>query len=239
MADEVKTLEDLQVEFQQSLWKNADWTDKVIGMLAENEISKDDKQKIYPRVRGLRRIGSFIAKASMECDVIGCTELYAACKATARINGFVAATAMAEATPANVNNDMIAKHLLATAESRAEGRCWTKVLVLNCLTAEEMSLGFNQDKPAAKEVTREIDDEESGNISDVQRKTINNKSKKLDVNSLKIGEIICNKENLDVKSSIVDGVMKKALASKVLEVLGQMERGEVALSDKTKGFVKL
>jgi|JI10StandDraft_1071094.scaffolds.fasta_scaffold495497_2 hypothetical protein len=233
---------ELRNKFDLQEWVNPTWTDLILGELAENEISVSKDGKKYPRVRGLRRIGSYITNAFINCEVISCNEVYAACKATAvvcREDGrLIVASSMAEATPANVNNDMIAKHLLATAESRAEGRCWTKVLKLNCLTAEEMSLDTeNKDKDAEKSV--DIDKEEAWS-SDIQKKMINNKSKKLDINPMKYAELLAGLDDeLSVASDIKDGVLSKKLAARLIEALDKVTKDGKKIPEDLQGFVSL
>jgi len=243
------TMAELKTSFEGNEWVNPEWTDLVLEQLADNEVSIDQKGKKYPRVRGLRRIGSFLSQAYIVCDSISCNEQYAACKAEAYIYGYgdrgytvKVASSMAEATPTNVNNEMIAKHLLATAESRAEGRCWTKVLKLNCLTAEEMSLGATETtKPdAVKDI-----DEENGTINSMQRKMINKKCKLLNIDANKFAEDVCNTKDesgqllFDPKTNLVKGILSKLLASKVIELLGRIERAEDKVKPELEGFVTL
>ncbi len=229
------TLAELKVAFSGNQWSEPTWTELVLEHLAENEVAKDEKGNKYPRVRGLRRVGSFITDAYMNCFSIECREDYAACKAEASVrlegNDFmIVATAMAEATPANVNNAMIAKHLLATSESRAEGRCWTKVLKLNCLTAEEMQLGVADSATATEKPAVDMEQNENESpMTDTQRKMINSKSKKLDVNPNKIAQVVCKRENHE-------GKLTKILATKVIEILGAIERKEEKITEKTMGF---
>lgn len=242
---------ELKTSFDSNEWVKPEWTELVLEQLAENEVSVDQKGKKYPRVRGLRRVGSFLANGVfIECDVISCSEQYAACIAVATLSpndGFISnriiASSMAEATPANVNNDMIAKHLLATAESRAEGRCWTKVLKLNCLTAEEMSLG-TAETTAKADVVKDID-EENGTINSMQKKMINKKCKLLNIDANKFAEDVCNTKDeagqllFDPKTNLVKGTLSKLLASKVIELLGRIERGEDKVKPEVEGFVTL
>lgn len=239
------TVQELKAKFDAQEWVDVGWTDLVLEQLAPNELADDGKGKKYPRVRGLRRIGSYIANATIVCDVISCNDQYAACKATAQISVSnnalfgqrFSASSMAEATPANVNNEMIAKHLLATAESRAEGRCWTKVLKLNCLTAEEMSLGAAE--TAKPETTRDIDSEESGMFTDVQRKIINVKCKKAGINAQKYVKAICELNNLDSKTNITKDGISKVLAEKVQEALDIFNREDKIVKEEFKGYVAL
>lgn len=239
MSEEKKTysLEELKNMYEkEGKWASVEWTDLVLSHLADNEVSKDNNGKLYPRVRGLRRIGSYITGYYILCDVICAERSYAACLASAYSpSGVTSFSSMAEATPENVNNEMIAKHLLATAESRAEGRCWTKVLMLNCLTAEEMSLSSSE-QPTTKESVKDIDQETNEEIAPIQKKLINKKCKELDVNLEKIAENTCNKSNLDVKLHYNNGKISTVLAAKILERLDKSIREQIPIPDEFKGY---
>lgn len=238
---------ELKEKFDKSDWVNLDWTDLVLEQLAPNEIATDKQSKKYPRVRGLRRIGSFLAPGThINCEVISCNENYAACKATAlnesKPEGMnytlesIHASSMADAHPGNVGHPEIAKHLLATAESRAEGRCWTKILKLNCLTAEEMSLGVAESsKP---DVAKDID-KEDGDIVDTQKKMINKKCKEMNINPLKYAEKACEKLNLDVKSNVKGNVVSKNLAAGMIKLLDKAAREEIEVPEEFKGYLAL
>lgn len=239
-------MEELKEKFDNSDWVNLDWTDLVLEQLAPNEIATDPKGKKYPRVRGLRRVGSFLApNTHMNCEVISCNESYAACKAIAlnesRPEGMnytlesIHASSMADAHANNVGHPEIAKHLLATAESRAEGRCWTKILKLNCLTAEEMSLGVAE---ATKNDAKDIDSEE-GDIVDTQKRMINKKCKDMNINPLKYAEKACEKLNLDVKSNIKRNTVSKNLAAGMIKLLDKAAREELEVPEEFKGYVAL
>lgn len=234
-------MKELKDKFLAGEWVNVEWTDSVLAELKENEVAVGKDGKKYPRVKGLRRIGSFLSEALIDCDVIVCNTEYAACKATAfkqRENNteFVLASSMAEATPANVNNDMIAKHLLATAESRAEGRCWTKVLKLNCLTAEEMSLA-DADADSNKNV--DIDEGEKW-FSDTQKKMINNKSKKLNINPIEYAKLLVElDEEMDIKSDIKNNTLSRKLAARLIDALDKVIKEGKVVPDNLQGFVSL
>lgn len=214
-----------------------DWTEKILEQLADNEVAKDGEKK-FPRVRGLRRIGRVLAPAtSINSSVIGYPNKdYAAVKTTLKlpvVNGFVEYDAVAEATPENIGNDLISQHLLATAESRSEGRAWTKLLLLNCLTAEEMSLS-NKDK-VDQEVIVDID-ELPEFITDTQKKMINSKCKKLKVNPLKYIEAVANNNDLKLNK----GRISFDLALKVQKSLDELNRKEdKEIPEDLQGYVQL
>lgn len=228
----------LKEAFEKLEWASPEWTDKVLALLQENEVAKDEENRKYPRVRGLRRIGSYLTEAQVICDVISADRGYAACKATGysmvESNGnreiFPIASSTAEATPENVNHEMIAKHLLATAESRAEGRCWTKILKLNCLTAEEMSV---PDDKIESNVTVDINNEEEfEECSDIQRKMLNKKCKASNLNIMKYAEFMRETKKLDTKH-LANGISKQ-LASKMIDELDRSIRDEKNSIDFSK-----
>lgn len=217
------TMEELKAKFEAKEWALPTWTDFLLGQLEPNEVAIKDEKR-FPRVRGLRRLGSYLAEnVVINCSVISCNEEYAACRAEAmqpiRDNEYdrPIASSMAEATPANVNNPSIAKHLLATAESRAEGRCWTKVLKLNTLTAEEMSL----DKESESDKVETVDIDEGGDEwnSDIQKKMINAKAKKLNMNIEAYAKFICESNELEVDKNISAKGLSDTLAKKVIQGL--------------------
>lgn len=239
MSDKI-TLEQLKEKFDAKDWSKPEWTDLVLEQLADNEVSKDKSGKRFPRVRGLRRLGSYLSDAIMECHVVKCEPEYVACEASASgSNGFYA-NSLAEATPANIGNEIIAKHLMATAESRAEGRCWTKVLKLNCLTAEEMSLGVAEN--VTKDKVKDIDEDDGSMMGVTQKRIINRRCKELDINPMKLAESTCGNEkygNLDAGKNIQKGVFSKTLASKIIERLDKASRDELPIPEEFKGYVAL
>lgn len=236
----MEELQKLKESFSKQEWVMPEWTDKVMSLLQDNEVAEDQNKKKYPRVRGLRRIGSFLSDVFITCEPLAYSTEYSACKATAiRIlddgkSTAVVASSTAEATPGNVNNEAISKHLLATAESRAEGRCWTKVLKLNCLTAEEISLGENQKTVNAEEM---VDiDKEAQWFNSIQKNMINKKCKNLNVNILKLAEFLVTRDNLGNKS-IDKTNLSKQLASKMIEELDKSikeERGSIKFDKETE-----
>lgn len=232
----------LKASFDAQEWAMPNWTDKVLAHLQDNEVAKDQNDKKYPRVRGLRRIGSYLSGALIECEPLKYENGYAACIATARklqsdtLNHIVA-TSTAEATPENVNNDAISKHLLATAESRAEGRCWTKVLKLNCLTAEELSVSESSNK-TIPDVTVNIDDvnKEDHWFNEVQRKMLNKKCKSLNLNVLGLAEYMRKEKEFD-NTHIDKNSISKSLAFKMIEELDKSikkEKGCIKFEEKTE-----
>lgn len=250
MAEEKSKLTLVQLKnlFNCNEWALPNWTDLVLEQFEANELADDGKGNKYPRVRGLRRIGSYLAAGVyIDCDVIHCSEQYAACRAVAMaitkddatktIIKELHASSMAEATPANVNNEMIAKHLLATAESRAEGRCWTKVLKLNCLTAEEMSLSVSE-QSTNKDSVKDIDGEESCDMLPMQKKMINKRCKEFDINLEKFAKNTCEKYNLDVQLHNKNGKISKTLAAKIIERFDEAIREEKPVPEEFKGYVK-
>ncbi len=242
-------MEELKVKFESREWANQEWTDLVLEQFTPNELATDPKGNKYPRVRGLRRIGSSLTNCYINCECIKCEQSYAACKATAimllandaekkGLFPVLIASSMAEATPENVNHEMIAKHLLATAESRAEGRCWIKVLKLNCHTAEEMSLA-TAETTTTKEVVKDIDSEESCDMVPMQKKMINKRCKEFDVNLIKFAENTCKKHELDVELHNKNGKISKTLAAKIIERFDEAIREEKAVPDELKGYIPL
>lgn len=238
---EKSPLEVLKEKYLNKEWAKPEWTDLVLEQLADNEVSKDKNGKAFPRVRGLRRLGSYLAdNVYIDCEHIFGNEQYASAKAIAFDSNGVVASAMAEATPANINNEMISKHLLATAESRAEGRCWTKVLKLNCLTAEEMSLGVAEN--VTKDNVKDIDDDDGSFMVPTQKRIINKKCKELDINPMKLAQNTCGNEkygNLDIAKNIQKGELSKILASKLIERLDKASREEKTIPEEFKGYVAL
>ncbi len=217
-------LDILKEKYGNKEWLAPEWTDLVLEVLQKNEVAIDAKGKKYPRVRGLRRIGAYIADAHVISNVLRCDRDYSACQASAMRNREQIATAMADATVENVGNPMIAKHLLATAESRAEGRCWAKLLQLNCLTAEEMSASTEASE--TPEVTVDINEEEEfEQWTNIQKNILNKKCKGMNIDVFKYANYMLEYKSFDAKHIENNNISKK-LASKMIDELDKTSRGE-------------
>jgi hypothetical protein len=95
----------------------------------------------------------------------------------------------------------------------------------------------NKDKDAEKSV--DIDKEEAWS-SDIQKKMINNKSKKLDINPMKYAELLAGLDDeLSVASDIKDGVLSKKLAARLIEALDKVTKDGKKIPEDLQGFVSL
>lgn len=167
---------------------SSEWEGYVLSKLGTNE-KEDVNGTIYPKCSGLRRltqalIGEIVKSgpthvfAPTESD--GCGRATVVYEVSIDFNGEVrtfseAADCWQGNTPSPFN-----LHPVATASTKAEGRVFKKILQLNALTAEEMSVAVVAKKTRSKIIT----DEEDGTVLATanQLNIINTWSKRLKIN---------------------------------------------------------
>lgn len=135
---------------------SAEWEDYVVAHLLPTEFFEKNG-KLYPKAAGLRRItqlligdiiesGPIREYAPLEPTIMGRATIVYEIKVSwlGNLNDI---RTFREAADAWIGNtpDVFAIHPVATASSRAEGRCLKKILQINLHTAEEMI--SNDDKP--------------------------------------------------------------------------------------------
>ena len=143
--DEIKVVDEELKEVKVPDPTDHEWTDYVISLLGENEIY--DKK---PTVDGLRRVAQKLlgeitySKSKVYQYPTPENGIAATVRARIKINGRVFDGC------ANVNEDsapdIIGPHVIALAETRAEGRALKKILNIRVLTKEEAGVTESEDK---------------------------------------------------------------------------------------------
>lgn len=125
-------------------YHSPEWSDWILSQLDDNE--KDERGN--PKIEGLRRISHYILGFySSACEVVDAPHRENGYRATVTVtishdpSTFIPAgriiTCGADAYGGN-SSDVFAKHLVGTAESRAESRALRKALNVRVMTSEEL-----------------------------------------------------------------------------------------------------
>ena len=133
----VPTTREVELTDEQMNWNNPKWTEHVIGLMYEDELFEG-----HPKVDGLRRIADVLmgpirqVTSNVEQTPDLNNNFHATVKVTVATDNELV-DGCADAGPNNTQASF-AKHPVAVAESRAEGRAYRKLLRLrNIISAEE------------------------------------------------------------------------------------------------------
>lgn len=196
-----------------------DWTEYILSLLSEKE-KRDD----HPTVDGLRRVVDQLygieRMESKVCDSPGShNNMSATVKVKITTGDFKVTEACADVGTHNTEH-VYARHSVATAESRAEGRAYRKILRLtNVITAEEN--------------VKEID-------------IISNPGESITEQQLKVIDNIAGKLNINVKEWLLSQGIQIEKLSQASRVLGQtlcgelnvLQNGEMPMSKSLLGYDK-
>lgn len=139
--------------------------------------------------------------------------------------------ALADASALNTNDKFLA-FPLASAETKAMGRAWTKALGINVFAKEEFS-------------TSTADWNEDGELTSHQIRTITNKCIKLNISVYRLLNMTARKEGDKITECRYDEKVKrytglddvrltKQKGTNLIGILGMMERGELSIDESFK-----
>jgi hypothetical protein len=206
-------------EFKHNPWDAPDWTEQVMEMLTD-----DEKRDGNPTVDGLRRVAGNILGRIVEIDprVLQCPDHSNNNRATVKVTvefdtpeGRLKVGACADVFCDNTE-PIFARHPVATADSRAEGRAYRKALRLrNTITAEE----------SVKE--DELREDPFDKIKDTQKSMITAICKRYGINEEKFVK------QYDVDISKIDNITY-ATAKKMCSQLNKYQQSLVDIPEEIK-----
>ena len=172
-----------------------EWHDYVMSKFADSELIEINDKK-YPNCYGLRRVARLLMGeivASRPTEVINVQNptprTVVRYEVTIETNNGQMLTIGDVAGVSAVNtDDLFLGYPDETAATRAEGRCLRKLLMLNCVAAEELTRNKDVAK-AVQQVTKSMPTDGSYKgedpISDAQIKLLLNKCREMNINVLK------------------------------------------------------
>lgn len=204
------------------------WHEYVMLQLDPSEVDNNG----YPKVSGLRRLTEKLVGIILDSMPTVVTDTSTRCSVNYTIsvadpeaNQTRTFGDVADATPENVLDAGVAKHLLATACTRAEARALRKVLKLRVLSSEEATTIKNPD----------------GSIRDV---TSGNGTETITPEQITYFEIMCKRNNIDLWKFVnADSTKYQSIekipyikAQEMLRFLTMLQTGKATADDSIKGF---
>jgi len=172
-----------------------EWHDYVMSKFADSELIEINDKK-YPNCYGLRRVtrllmGEIIASRPIEVANVQNPTPRTVVRYEVTVettNGQLVTIGDVAGVSAVNTDDLFLGYPDETAATRAEGRCLRKLLMLNCVAAEELTRNKDVAK-AVQQVTKSAptDGTYKGEdpISDAQTKLLNNKCREMNIDVLK------------------------------------------------------
>ena len=136
-SDEDEELFSNEKESDNPVMGDPGWADYVMSLFKEDELYEGK----YPMLKGLRRIGYILLNGVWESEVVSLTftpDNRALCVYKLRTGDGRIIHGAADAHKENVQG-MFSVYPVAIAENRAEARAYRKALMIDVVTAEEMS----------------------------------------------------------------------------------------------------
>ena len=214
---------DADVKEQPRVYQDSDpeWSEYVLDQMHDSELKEGN-----PTVDGLRRVtekiyGEILGSNS---DIISHSVQEGSCtvRHTVEIRKYSTDSVITINACVDVKYQHIPhpfnQHLVATADTRAEGKALRRALKLRVITAEEMQNSSEDDALAADE-----------NITDQQILAINQMCKRLDINLIQAVKDICPNAKCIRDSSNLQG-------RNLLSSLSEYQRSSDSVPKKLKGY---
>lgn len=173
-----------------------EWHNYVMGQFADSELIEINGNK-YPNCYGLRRvvkqlIGDIISSGPVSFQYINSspprTVVHYKIEVCKHSDGSCTEYGDVASVSSQNTDDTFLGYAEETAATRAEGRCLRKLLMINCVAAEELT----RNKDVAKEVRQTIQSsptdgnyDSGGKITDNQLSLLLNKCSKLQIDEIK------------------------------------------------------
>jgi hypothetical protein len=220
--EENEVLEEAPIEVVVPTPVDPGWTDYFLSHLTDNELKKGN-----PTVDGIRRVteklyGEILASHTEVLEHPCAANNWSRCVAMHNLqirkyanDELVSIQGVVDVKYQNIPQPYC-EHLVATADTRAEGKALRRALKLNIVTAEEVN------------VKEEDDVTTTENINDAQIVAINQLCKRLDINVNKLLKTSYNKEDINGLSH--------AVARQLLHDLSNYQRNKKSIPAEVIGY---
>ena len=198
--------EDLQEESKVYTDADPEWSEYVLDNMHDTELREGN-----PTVDGLRRVtekvyGEIIESRSDVLELPGAAGRRCTIKHTLKIRKYDTDTIISVDGCVDVRYDKVPfpfnDHLVATADTRAEGKALRRALKLRVVTAEEMNNSAEDDVMASEE-----------SITDQQILAINQMCKRLNINIINFVKEVCTGvESIKVVSNLQGRMLLSSLS---------------------------
>ena len=221
VADKVETLDQEQEDKKVYTDSDPEWSEYVLDNLHDSELREGN-----PTVDGLRRVTEKVYGEIIESrsDVLELPSRGKRCtiKHTLVVRKYGTDAIITVDGCVDVRYDKVPfpfnDHLVATADTRAEGKALRRALKLRVVTAEEMNNAAEDDIMASEE-----------NITDQQILAINQMSKRLDINVVNLIKEVCAGVKSINSVSNLQGRM-------VLASVSEYQRKPESIKKKLEGY---